>query len=164
MTIKISIVLDYNLDIFREIKIGGTTTLEELHHVIVQAFNLDKNEMAAFYLSNNDWEQGQEIPLISMQNNVPEMKNILSKDIFQENKRVLYINNFLLMWRFMIEVTEICQNSTLNSPEITLSFGAMPAESPDIQFVANKDNSLEDNDIFDAGFDEFGEYENYEEY
>ena len=41
--------------------------------------------MAAFYLSNEEWEQGEEIPLLSMQEGSHEMKDITISAIF--NKR-----------------------------------------------------------------------------
>ncbi|MEC8610878.1 MAG: hypothetical protein VXY06_03890, partial [Bacteroidota bacterium] len=76
MTIKLSIVLDHKIDIFREINICSDSTLFTLHKYIVEIFNLEKNEMAAFYHTDDDWEQGQEIPLVSMRNNEKEMKDL----------------------------------------------------------------------------------------
>lgn len=162
MTIKLRIVLDHNLDVFRELKISENATLHDLHELLVQSFELEQNEMAAFYLTDNDWEQGQEIPLFAMQNDTKEMKDIFSKDIFQSNKRLLYINNFLIMWRFMIEVIEINKDETIQQSQVLLSFGTMPQELPRIQFVSDTNSS--DEDLFDNDHDEFSEFENYEEY
>lgn len=162
MTIKLRIVLDHNLDVFRELKISENATLHDLHELLVQSFELEQNEMAAFYLTDNDWEQGQEIPLFAMQNDTKEMKDIFSKDIFQSNKRLLYINNFLIMWRFMIEVIEINKDETIQQSQVLLSFGTMPQELPRIQFVSDTNSS--DEDLFDNDYDEFSEFENYEEY
>lgn len=162
MTIKLRIVLDHNLDVFRELKISENATLHDLHELLVQSFELEQNEMAAFYLTDNDWDQGQEIPLFAMQNDTKEMKDIFSKDIFQSNKRLLYINNFLIMWRFMIEVIEINKDETIQQSQMLLSFGTMPQELPRIQFVSDTNSS--DEDLFDNDHDEFSEFENYEEY
>ena len=46
MIIKLSIILDHQSDVFREVKISSSSTLEELHHLIVQIFELQKDEMA----------------------------------------------------------------------------------------------------------------------
>lgn len=164
MTIKISIVFDHQSDVFREIKIDSTSSLQDLHECIVQSFDLEKNEMAAFYLTNIDWEQGQEIPLIAMHNDATEMKDIQSKDIFQSHEKLLYVNNFLVMWRFMIEVVDIQLNETIESPQTLLSFGTMPQESPNIQFVSDETTFSADEDFSDSDFDEFSEYDNYEGY
>ena len=63
--------------------------------------------MAAFYLTNEEWEQGEEIPLIAMEPSSREMQNISVNDIFQNTEKLLYVNDFLTLWRFMIEVEEI---------------------------------------------------------
>lgn len=164
MTIKLSIVLDHKIDIFREINICSNSTLLTLHKYIVEIFNLEKNEMAAFYHTDDDWEQGQEIPLVSMRNNEKEMKDLFLCDIFTTKQRLLYINNFLLMWRFMIDVIEVDEKNIIKQPMTVLSFGTLPEESPNIQFITDIDNFSEDDDLYDDGFDEFNEFENYEGY
>ena len=55
MTVKLNIVLDHNDDVFREIRINTDNTLEDLHKVIVSSFGLKPEEMAAFYLTNEEW-------------------------------------------------------------------------------------------------------------
>ena len=162
MTIKLRIILDHSIDVFREIEINSTSTLLTLHEYIVQIFDLEKNEMAAFYLTDEVWEQGQEIPLLAMQNNTQEMKDLLLNDIVQSKQRLLYVNNFLLLWRFMIEIIEIDEDKTEDQPQTLLSFGTMPQESPNIQFVANNNDLSMSDDDFDDDFDEFNEFENYE--
>ena len=107
MTVKLNVVLDHNDDVFREIIINTENTLEDLHKAIVSAFALKPEEMAAFYLTNEEWEQGEEIPLIAMEPNSREMQNISVNDIFQNTEKLLYVNDFLTLWRFMIEVEEI---------------------------------------------------------
>jgi len=165
MIIKLSIILDHQSDVFREVKISSSSTLEELHHLIVQIFELQKDEMAAFYLTNEDWEQSEEIPLIAMDANSMEMNKLSINEIFSNHDKLLYVNDFLIMWRFMIEAVEKDENNTIDSPEVFLSFGKMPEDAPQVQFVSEEDPYNLDDEFFDEeDEDEFNEFESYDEY
>ena len=43
-----------------------TDTLEDLHNIITQSFGFEGTEMASFYLSDNQWNQGEEISLFDL--------------------------------------------------------------------------------------------------
>tara|TARA_Y100000766_G_scaffold191548_1_gene164677 strand:- start:4142 stop:4636 length:495 start_codon:yes stop_codon:yes gene_type:complete len=164
MIIKLNIVLDHNDDVFREILISTENTLEDLHKAIVSSFVLKPEEMAAFYLTNEEWEQGEEIPLIAMEANSREMQNISVNDVFQNTEKLLYINDFLTLWRFMIEVEEIDETKEVEEAEVVLSFGKMPKEAPTVQFISDEESWSEDEDDYVDTLNEFNEFENYEEY
>jgi len=166
MIVKLSIVLDHQSDVFREVKIDSSATLEELHHFIVQVFELKKDEMAAFYLTDSEWEQNEEIPLIAMDANSMEMNKLSINEIFSNHDNLLYVNDFLVMWRFMIEIIEKDELNSLDTPELFLSFGAMPQDTPQVQFISEEDPyASDDDDYFDEDFDEFNEFdESYDEY
>ena len=59
-----------------------------------------------------------------------EMQNISVNDIFQNTEKLLYVNDFLTLWRFMIEVEEIDEIKEVEDAEVVLSFGKMPDEAP----------------------------------
>ncbi len=164
MIVKLNIVLDHNEDVFREILINTENTLEDLHNTIVSAFELKPKEIAAFYLTNEKWEQGEEIPLIAMEPSSREMQNIRVNDIFQNTDKLLYVNDFLTLWRFMIELEEIDEIKEVEEAEIVLSFGKMPLEAPTVQFISDEETWSEDGDIYDDTPDEFNEFENYEDF
>ena len=59
MIYRIRVILDLaEDDVFRDIEINETATLEDLHNVITHSFGFLGNEMASFYRSNDQWEQG----------------------------------------------------------------------------------------------------------
>ena len=66
MIYRLRVILDVREDVFRDIEIQGADTLEDLHNAIVQAFSLEGQEMASFYLSDEEWNQGEEISLFDM--------------------------------------------------------------------------------------------------
>jgi len=163
MIAHLRIILDHNSDIFRDIHINSNNTLEQLHHAIVSAFKLNKEEMAAFYLSNQKWEQGEEIPLIGMEEGSYEMKDIIIGSIFNnEDTRLMYVQDFLTIWRFMIEVEEFLETSTKEElPATTLSFGEMPNEAPKVQFVSEEQK---EHDPYGDILDDFNEFEQFNEF
>jgi len=163
MIAHLRIILDHSNDIFRDNHINTEDTLEQLHHAIVSAFTLKPEEMAAFYLSNEDWEQKEEIPLLSMEEGGHEMKDIsISAILNKENSRLLYIQDFLIIWRFMIELEELLETSTQKElPAIVLSFGEMPSVAPNIQFVSEKQK---DHDPYGDVLDDFNNFEQFDEF
>ena len=63
----IRIHLENKEDVIRDIEITATHNLEQLHFAIVDAFELERNEMASFYMTNDEFELLQEIPLFSIE-------------------------------------------------------------------------------------------------
>ncbi|MBF90194.1 MAG: hypothetical protein CMP75_00295 [Flavobacteriales bacterium] len=163
MIAHLRIILDHNNDIFRDIHINTEDTLEQLHHTIVSAFTLSPDEMAAFYISNEEWEQGEEIPLLSMQEGSQEMKDItISATFNKEDSRLLYIQDFLTMWRFMIELEELLETSTQKElPATVLSFGEMPSEAPNVKFVSEEHK---EHDTYGYVLDDFNDFEQFDEF
>lgn len=162
------IILDFKqADIFRDIEISDQDTLEDLHNSIVQAFDLDNGEMASFYKSDDQWNQGNEISLFAVDDNALLMSECnLSQICLEKGDKLLYIFDFLNMWTFYVELMEINDPISGESyPRLIYSEGLMPGEREDIQFESQEDQSedksgggLFDDDIFE-GFDELDEYQ-----
>ena len=55
MIYKFRAILDTKEDIFRDIAIEKTNTLEDLHNAIVNAFGFDGTEMASFYMCDDEF-------------------------------------------------------------------------------------------------------------
>ena len=85
-------------------------------------------------------------------------------DIFQNTEKLLYVNDFLTLWRFMIEVEEIDEIKEVKEVEVLLSFGKMPDEAPTVQFVSDQLNYSDNEDVYEDTQDEFNDFENYEDY
>ena len=66
MIYRFRIILDTHEDVFRDIEIEASNTLEDFHNAITQAFGFDGQEMASFYTSNELWEEDEEIPLFDV--------------------------------------------------------------------------------------------------
>lgn len=164
--IKFSIVLDHKQDVFREIEIDETDSLMLFHQIIVQSFQLSEGEMAAFYFTDDEWNQEDEIPLVSMDDTITEMSQIKIKDVFKsEDSKMLYINDFLLFWRFMITIEQITQTERPKQAQEVLKFGQMPLDAPAIQFISENDQEEKDGEEDDLFYDgDLNEFEEFNEY
>jgi hypothetical protein len=148
MIFRIRIILDTKEDIIRDIEIENNSTFKDLHTEILKSFQFDGNEMASFYLSNDNWDQGKEISLSSFQEeNELIMENCPLDLIINENqKKFIYIYDFLNLWTFFVEIFEI--NPIIvgaKYPKLIFSLGKLPEKAPDKNFEKIKDNEFEDN-------------------
>ncbi len=161
MIYKIRTILDADEDIFRDIEIEASNTLEDLHNTITQSFGFLGNEMASFYTCDNEWNQDEEIALFDMSDgstDVRLMNETFLEDILTENTpKLIYVYDFLNMWTFFVELADIVENEDGKSyPALLFSFGELPESPPEKKFKADPtidlDDSLDNYDDF--GFDE----------
>ncbi|MDG2483912.1 MAG: hypothetical protein P8M51_02880 [Flavobacteriaceae bacterium] len=150
-------------DIFRDIEIRKTDTFEDLHNVLTQSFGFDGSEMASFYVSNDDWHQGQEIALFDMGQNegIRMMNETVIEDLLDEdNTKLIYIYDFLNMWTFLVELGEIVEEAQgTDYPNLLFVCGQVPSEAPEKQFEADQSNE----DLDGYRFDDYDEL-NFDEH
>lgn len=158
--IKLRIILETKEDVIREIAISKQENLEQLHQSIIKHFKLDEFEMASFYSCNADLELGEEISLFdTSENGVPSnimSNNSISSLLFKEESQLIYVYDFLKMWRFHIQFVE--ENKNLESGCIK-SVGEVPDQAPEINFEEEK---KEEFDPYGDAFDDSDEFDNYE--
>ena len=165
MIYRFRAILDHDQkeDIFRDIEIRKTDTFEDLHNVLTQSFGFDGSEMASFYISNDQWEQGQEIALFDMgQNANVKMMNetIVEELINEDNNKLIYIYDFLNMWTFLIELGEIVEEAQgTDYPNLMFVCGQVPSEAPEKQFEAQDTNGIQEGT--DDLYDDYGESWNW---
>ncbi|AXG70297.1 plasmid pRiA4b ORF-3-like protein [Kordia sp. SMS9] len=166
MIYRFRIILDATEDVFRDIEIQEDATFEDFSNAITQAFGFDGMEMASFYVSDDEWNQGEEISQFDMGEgpDTPSLMNETTLDsVFSEDQtRMIYVYDFLNMWTFLIELAEIADpiNGILY-PNLLFSHGILPDSAPDKQFEAdedpyglNDDDDLDINDYDSLNFDE----------
>jgi hypothetical protein len=158
MIYRFRIILDHDSegDIFRDIEIRETDTLEDFHNSITQSFGFEGSEMASFYLSDDEWNQGEEISLFDMSevaNQVRLMRDTLLNEVTHEDQtRLIYIYDFLSMWTFLVELAEIVEEAEgTDYPNLMFVYGQIPDEAPEKSFEA--ENFDDDFDEFDDDFD-----------
>ena len=148
MIYRFRAILDHDNkeDIFRDIEIRKTDTFEDLFNVLTQSFGFDGNEMASFYVSDDQWQQGQEIALFDMGENedIRLMNETIIEDIVDEDQtKLIFVYDFLNMWTFLVELGEIVEEAQgTDYPNLMFVCGQVPSEAPEKQFEA--DQSFED--------------------
>lgn len=155
MIYRFRIILDTHEDVFRDIEIQASSSLEDLHNAITQSFGFDGQEMASFYISNDLWEEGEEISLFDVSDEpgaIRVMEETYLEDVVDENQtRLLYVYDFLNMWTFMVELADIAEpEEGVSYPNLMYVQGQIPEEAPEKEFIAE---DIEDDDDFDEEYD-----------
>lgn len=140
-------ILDVEEDVIRDITISGNATLEKLHEAIRDAFGMKKGEMASFYKTDEDWEQGDEIPLFDMSDagTTSEMRDHKISSIFtRKDDKIIFVYDFMALWTFFVYVNEIKTEEKEEASKVILSIGKMPAKPKDKKFKSDKSSNEEE--------------------
>ncbi|TMU57198.1 IS1096 element passenger TnpR family protein [Flagellimonas algicola] len=153
MIYKIRIILDAEEDIFRDLEIESSNTLEEFHNSITQAFGFGGSEMASFYTCDEDWNQDEEIALFDMSENGSDVRlmneTVLDDVLTEQSPKMIYVYDFLSMWTFFVELADIVEKENGRSyPNVLFSFGELPDAPPEKKFESKP--SIDFDDSFDS--------------
>ena len=153
MIYRFRVILDTHEDVFRDIEIEASSTFEDLHNSITQSFGFGGQEMASFYVSNDLWEQGDEISLFDMGEKPGEVlvmaETSLEYTVDELNTRLIYIYDFLSMWTFLVELAEVAEAEEGRTyPNLMFAHGQIPEEAPEKEFIAEGlDDDLEEEEL-----------------
>lgn len=159
MIYRFRVVLDNDTeaDVFRDLELRETDTLEDLHNIITQSFGFDGTEMASFYLSDDEWNQGEEISLFDMSegaNTVQLMNETITNNVVHEaSTKLIYVYDFFSMWTFYVELTEIVEEvEGTDYPNLLFVQGQIPDEAPEKSFKAEDTENFDD---FENGLEDY---------
>lgn len=146
------VLIDYEKDVFREIAIRSDQSFMDLSQSIIKSFDFKGDQMASFYMSNEDWDKGEEIVQFDMDDDDASRsmeKTILTDLIIEKNQKVLYVYDFLRFWIFYIELISITEvNEKENYPILINSIGLAPEEeSKSMDFEMPQDHIGEDSEL-----------------
>lgn len=151
-TLRFRILLDNVEGVFRDIDIPQDATFGDLHEIIMTGFAFSGMEMASFYVSNEEWEKGEEISLMDLSEPGQDTARLMSEtklsDLVENiGDKLLYVYNFLNMWIFYVDLIQKNERE-ISSPEVVLFVGDAPAE-----------NSLGDANMDEFSFDTDSEFD-----
>jgi len=148
MKYSISVFLESKDDVIRKIEINSKCSLFELHNFIIECFDLQNNELASFYITDQELKVIEEIPLFSFEeNNNRTMENTKLESIFNsKNNKLIYVYDYMLMWRFLIELTS--NIGEIKEKKCISSIGVMPKDAPEVNFTTNKEDEYNQDDEF----------------
>lgn len=163
----IRIQLEHKDNVIRDIEILPNKSLADLHYAIIKSLKIENNEIASFYMTNEKLELLKEIPIFKIDekdNTMLDMSQVTISSVFPKiNSQLIYIYDFLKMWRFLISYHKKSETKK-NITKTINSIGEMPKEAPIIVFKTKKETEALDNDIefeedFSENFDAFNESE-----
>jgi hypothetical protein len=175
---KFRVLLDSSKDeeIFRDIVISKNDSFERFYRTILKSFDFSNEEMASFYMSNDDWDKGHEITLMDMSfgdedNDAAIMSSARLKDeVLVAGQKIILVHDFLKMWIFLIELQQEIEE-VVDSPYVALSIGISPDENSKRDDIVMETDFIEDeeDDYFD-GFESLDDedfsdgFESYDEF
>lgn len=168
MIYRFRVILDNDTDdnVFRDLEIREDDTLEDLHNIITQSFGFDGSEMASFYRSDDDWNQGEEFSLFDLSEGADNVNLMgetqINQVVHEAETKLIYIYDFLSMWMFYVELAEIVEETdSVDYPNLLFVHGQVPDEAPDKSFLADDfeefnefEGDLDVDDYSDLDFDE----------
>lgn len=171
--LKFRVLLDSTeQEVFRDIIISESDNFESFYKAILNAYHFSGDQMASFYMSNENWDKGHEISLFDMAfGEDPDtiLPSVMSTSIMrdyvkEEDQKIILVHDFIRMWIFLIELIDVVAE-TPEQPLLCLSVGNAPAESSrtgeeDLSFETESEFGDEDDDEFgfgefEGGYDEF---------
>ncbi|MFV0531413.1 MAG: IS1096 element passenger TnpR family protein [Flavobacteriales bacterium] len=162
MIFKFRVILDSKEDIFRDIEILDSQSFESFHKGIYKAFGFDGQEMATFYISDDDWKQGEEI--VQMDMGIPNsyvMNQTLIEDLADDvGDKFIYVYDLFNYWTFFVELVEVRENDhSRNYPKVITSVGKMLNEAPKKKFTST---SIEENFDLEEEFDDDDDFSSFD--
>ena len=143
MKYNIRVILESKEDVIRNIEINSNCLLSELHYYLIECFDLNKNELASFYTTNNELEIIDEIPLISFKDRSSNMQNTKLEVVLDEHSNnLIYVYDYMKMWRFLIELKS--KEEDFDFKKCLSKIGKMPKEAPEINFSLENQNNYEE--------------------
>ncbi|MFB6306004.1 MAG: hypothetical protein ABEH43_03290, partial [Flavobacteriales bacterium] len=108
------------------------------HSAILKAFDFSGNEMSSFFLSNKNWDRGEEVPLMDMGFDDSSSKRTMDKtkidDVIGKDGelKMVYVYDFMKMWCFFVDLVEVSEDKNIKSddlPYVDLKYGTPPDEN-----------------------------------
>lgn len=165
---RFRVLLDNADNVFRDIEVGSEAPISDLHEAIIEAFGFSGREVSSFFLSNEEWDKGEEIALMDFSE--PGMDTVrtmadtpVSEAAREKGDKLLYLYDFLRMWIWYVELIEIGEAADgVTYPRTVLSVGDAPPESSK-GMVDSFEGDSDDDPFgdFDDGFDE-SDFDNYD--
>ena len=132
---RFRVMIDDASKAFRDIEIRRNQTFLDFHKAIKKAFGFQGDEMACFYVSDEEWTKGADIPLADLgfaeEGKVPALmhETQMGDHVRGPQQRYVYAYDFLHMWMFMCELIHVGDPMKgQRYPKVVMSVGTPPGE------------------------------------
>jgi hypothetical protein len=168
MVYRFVILSDEVDDFRREILIDSDATFFDLHRAIIDSVAYAKDQMASFFICNDDWVKEKEITLIEMDTSSEEDNYVMDStrlaDLLEEEKqKLLYVFEYLTERSFFMELREIIPGQTKKKAECIKSIGSPPPQITDFEEFGAQTSHVATSNVDDDFYDEIDDF-NSDEY
>lgn len=161
--VKFRVLLDTKQkeEVFCDVLLSIDDNFESFFNAIIRAYDFKGDQMASFYISNENWDKGEEISLMDVNFGDENQQKIMKTTSIREmteapDQKFILVYDFMKMWIFLIECIGV-QEETPDGAQLILSVGNKPKEDSkildeELQMPADESDS-DENDEF--GFNDF---------
>jgi hypothetical protein len=152
--------------IYRDVLVKHSQNFQDLHTIILKAFEFDQKHDATFYRSNDIWKRGREISkeVYDREYKVPPLlmaETAISTEIIDTNQHFIYEYDFVKSWSFLIELIQVIKNAdadmSLEYPLVSRVEGVGPMQYGTKGLLGEKFADIEEKYDLNEGADGFGE-------
>ena len=123
---------DEKPDFFRKISISADSTFEELHQAIQGTSSFHSDQLASFFIADENWSKKVEVTLLDMEfNNEPAYimrRTRLNELVKDSHQRMLYVFDFFNDRAFYVELIGISMKENLTEPVVSFAKGNAPEQ------------------------------------
>lgn len=161
---RFRVLIDDKSEAFRDIEIRSNQTFLDFHKAIKKAFGFKGEEMACFYVSDEEWAKGNDIPLADMgfaeDGKVPALmhETQIGDHMRSTKQRFVYAYDYLHMWMFLCELIHADEPvKGQRYPKVVMSVGTPPDEHSrmDASLIPSEEEDMREEaaEIYDADED-----------
>ncbi len=162
--LKFRVYLEEDDAVYRDIIIKHKQSFEELHFMILKAYEFDSKHQATFFRSNDNWDRGREISFEQYDKNyiaapLKMSETTIGSEIKDTNQKFVYVYDFTKNWTFWVQLINVNkeENPKTAYPSITRIEGIGPQQYGTKSLLNERFADIEEKyDLADAN-DGFGE-------
>ena len=162
MIYRFLIISDEAPNFERIIEIDSDNTFLDFQKAILKSAKYNDSELTSFFVCNEDWEKGQEILQVDMNDDssvdtylMEETR--LSDFVEEEGQRLGFVFDMLAERALFIELKDIKYGENLEEPRCTHSKGNAPKQTSDIDELLKADIQNVGKEPMDLDSDLYGE-------
>lgn len=121
--------------VYRDVVVKHTQTFQDLHNIILKAYEFDSKHQATFYRSNDHWQRGREISLEKYNKQYKAEPLLMSattigSEIKDPNQKFIYVYDFVKNWSFLVELINVSKEDSGKNefPALVKSEGIGPSQ------------------------------------
>jgi len=133
--LKFRVYLEEDESVYRDVVIRHSQSFQDLHDVILKAYEFDNKHKATFYRSNDHWLRGREISLeiYDKEYKAPPLimsETTIGSEIRDPNQRFVYLYDFNKSWGFLVELINVSkeENPKISYPSVARTEGIAPSQ------------------------------------